>query len=101
MILFSNGFVSISNVNIGVFLGNYLAIWNSELTINFVSSQNNNTEYIFELFNMTVWLLTSFNENLDVKLINTQSIKSFIFMSVVSMQFDTHLLKKRSTFREL
>lgn len=44
---------------------------------------------------MTVWLLTSFNENLDVKLINTQSIKSFIFMSVVSMQFDTHLLKKK------
>lgn len=44
---------------------------------------------------MTVWLLiTSFNVNLDVKLINTQSIKSFIFMSVVSMQFDTHLLKK-------
>lgn len=43
---------------------------------------------------MTVWLPTSFNENLDVKLINTQSIKSFIFMSVVSMQFDKHLLKK-------
>lgn len=43
---------------------------------------------------MTVWLLTSFNENLDVKLINTQSIKSCIFMSV-HMQFDTHLLKKK------
>lgn len=27
-------------------------------------------EYIFELFNMIVWLFISFNENFDVKLIN-------------------------------
>lgn len=27
-------------------------------------------EYIFELFNMIVWLIISFNENFDVKLIN-------------------------------